>query len=118
MEFRERQGIYMQIGDYICENILRKQWVQGDRIPSIREMSVSMEVNPNTVMRSYNYLQERGVIFNKRGIGYFVADNAYAKTLELKKKGFVKHELPRLFNTMDLLDLSFEDLEHIYREGR
>ena len=118
MEFRERQAIYLQIGDYICENILRKEWGQGDRIPSIRELSVSMEVNPNTVMRTYSYLQERGIIFNKRGIGYFVAENAYEKTLELKKKSFIKRELPLLFNTMNLLDLSFEDLETIYRERR
>ena len=118
MEFRERQAIYLQIGDYICENILRKEWEQGDRIPSIRELSVSIEVNPNTVMRTYSYLQDRGIIFNKRGIGYFVAENAYEKTLELKKKGFIKRELPHLFNTMDLLNLPFDALESIYREGR
>lgn len=118
MEFRERQAIYLQIGDYICENILRKKWEQGDRIPSIRELSVSIEVNPNTVMRSYGYLQDRGIIYNKRGIGYFVAENAYEKTLELKKQSFIKRELPRLFNTMDLLELSFEDLKAIYGESR
>jgi DNA-binding transcriptional regulator YhcF (GntR family) len=118
MEFRERQAIYLQIGDYICENILRKKWEQGDRIPSIRELSVSMEVNPNTVMRSYGYLQDRGIIYNKRGIGYFVAENAYEKTLELKKQSFINRELPRLFTTMDLLELNFEDLKAIYRESR
>ena len=118
MEFRERQAIYLQIGDYICENILRKEWAAGDRIPSIRELSVNMEVNPNTVMRTYGYLQDRGIIFNKRGIGYFVADSAYEKTLELKKKSFIKRELPHFFITMDLLDLTFEDLESIYRQGR
>ena len=118
MEFRERQAIYLQIGDYICENILRKEWEQGDRIPSIRELSVSIEVNPNTVMRTYSYLQDRGIIYNKRGIGYFVAENAYEKTLELKKQSFIKRELPHLFNTMDLLELSLDDLETIYREGR
>ena len=118
MEFRERQAIYLQIGDYICENILRKKWEQGDRIPSIRELSVSIEVNPNTVMRSYGYLQDRDIIYNKRGIGYFVAENAYEKTLELKKQNFIKRELPRLFNTMDLLELTFEDLKTIYGESR
>ena len=116
MEFRERQAIYLQIGDHICENILRKKWKEGGKIPSIREMSVSIEVNPNTVMRTYSYLQDMGIIFNKRGIGYFVADNAYEKTLDLKKRNFINRELPYVFRTMDLLSLTFDDLEDLYRK--
>ena len=95
MEFRERQAIYLQIGDHICENILRGTWKEGYRIPSIREMSVSIEVNPNTVMRTYSYLQDKGIIFNKRGIGYFVADRAYENTLDLKKKNFLLPEVAK-----------------------
>ena len=109
MEFRERQAIYLQIGDHICENILRKKWKAGEKIPSVREMSVSIEVNPNTVMRTYSYLQDMGIIYNKRGIGYFVADKAYEKTQELKKKNFINRELPFVFKTMDLLHLTFDD---------
>ena len=74
MEFKDTQTIYLQIADHFCENILRKKWNPGDRIPSVREMAVNIEVNPNTVMRTFNYLQDKGIIFNKRGIGYFVSD--------------------------------------------
>ena len=118
MEFRERQAIYLQIGDHICENILRKKWKAGEKIPSIREMSVSIEVNPNTVMRTYSYLQDMGIIYNKRGIGYFVADKAYEKTQELKRKNFIGRELPSLFKTMDLLHLTFDDLKELYQRDR
>ena len=114
MEFKERQAIYLQIGDHICENILRKHWKESEKIPSVREMAVSIEVNPNTVMRTYSYLQDRGIIFNKRGIGYFIADNAYEKTLELKKRNFINRELPHLFKTMDLLNITFDDLKELY----
>ena len=69
MEFKEKQAIYLQIGEHISETILRKQWEEGEKIPSVREMAMSIEVNPNTVMRTYSYLQDRGIIFNKRGIG-------------------------------------------------
>ncbi len=117
MEFRERQAIYLQIGDHICENILRGTWKEGDKIPSIREMSVSIEVNPNTVMRTYSYLQDMGIIFNKRGIGYFVADKGYENTLDLKKKNFINRDLPYVFKNMDLLNLTFDDLEELYRTG-
>ncbi len=87
MEFKEKQAIYLQIGEHVCENILRKQWKEGDKIPSIREMAIGIEVNPNTVMRAYNYLQDMGIISNKRGIGYFVTDNSYEKNKGIKEKG-------------------------------
>ena len=116
MEFKQRQTIYLQIADHICEYILIKRWKEGDRIPSIREMSVSIEVNPNTVMRSYNYLQDLGIIYNQRGIGYFVAEQAYEKTMELKKKNFIKRDLPQIFKTMELLQMSCDDLRDLYAD--
>jgi len=114
MEFRQDQAIYLQIADIICENILTERWKEGDRIPSIRELSVSIEVNSNTAMRSYSYLQELGIIFNQRGIGYFVADRARDIVLELKKNNFINRELPRIFKTMDLIHLSCDDLAELY----
>lgn len=114
MEFSQNQAIYLQIADHICENILSGKWKEKDRIPSIRELSVSIEVNPNTVMRSFNYLQDMGIIYNQRGIGYFVAEQAYEKTRELKKKNFIIRELPLIVKTMDLLHLSFDDLKNLY----
>lgn len=116
MNFNNATPIYVQIGEYICNNILRGSWREGEKIPSVRDLSVSIEVNPNTVLRTYNNLQEKGVIYNKRGIGYFVDQDAYKKVKEMKTKEFVKHDLPYLFNMMDLLGLSFEDLKSIYEE--
>ena len=118
MEFRQNQAIYLQIADHITERIISGTWAEGERIPSIREMSEDIEVNPNTVMRSYGYLQDLGIIYNQRGIGYFVAQDAYRKTLELKKKSFIRRELPRIFRTMDLLNLTCEDLRALHEESR
>ena len=73
MEFDQHKPIYLQIADAICERILTGQWPEGDRIPSVRECGVSLEVNPNTVARSYDELSTEGIIHNKRGIGYFVS---------------------------------------------
>ncbi len=116
MEFGDSNAIYLQIADHFCENILLRKWNSGDRIPSVREMAVSIEVNPNTVLRTYNYLQEKGIIFNKRGIGYFVADDGLEKTLQLRKEDFVGHELPRFFKTMSLLNIPIDELQAYYRE--
>ena len=111
MEFRESQAIYLQIADYICENVLTRRWKEGDRIASIRELSMGIEVNPNTVLRAYNYLQDLEIIHNQRGIGYFVSADAHEKTRELMRDRFVRTELPRIFKTMDLLEMSCRDLE-------
>jgi DNA-binding transcriptional regulator YhcF (GntR family) len=118
MEFRQNQAIYLQIADHISERILSGTWAEGERIPSIREMSEDIAVNPNTVMRSYSYLQDLGIIYNQRGIGYFVAEGAHQKTLELKKKNFIRRELPRIFRTMDLLHLTCEDLRVLQQENK
>ncbi len=115
MEFRNRESIYLQIGDFICENILLEKWKAGEKIPSVRDMAVSIEVNPNTVMRTYSYLQEKGIINNQRGIGYFITDESYENTLKLKKKEFIDTELGRLFKDMELLGLSIEDLITLYQ---
>lgn len=111
MEFKDNQAIYLQIANRFFENILKKEWQAGDKIPSIRDMAVEFEVNPNTTMRTFNYLQDKGIIYNKRGIGYFLADDGLEKTIALKKEQFVEEELPVFLRTMKLLGLSLEDLK-------
>src|SRR4051794_41162898 len=76
MQFRESIAIYLQIADYICERVLLKQWKAGERIPAVRELAVQLEVNPNTVMRTFEFLQGQNIIYNQRGIGYFVGPEA------------------------------------------
>ncbi len=114
MEFNENQAIYLQIADYFCDRILKRHWKEGEKIPSIRDTAVLLEVNPNTVVRTFNFLQDKEIIFNKRGIGYFVASGGYKKTLEFKKESFVNEDLPKVFHTMDVLKLRTSDLERYY----
>lgn len=115
MDFKKSQTIYMQIADFITENILSEKIKAGDKIQSVREMAASIQVNPNTVMRTYSYLQEQEIIYNKRGIGYFVADDAAQKMKTLRKEEFVKNDLPALFKNMELLEIDFEELEKLYK---
>ena len=110
MEFTEPRPIYMQIADMIAENILSRLWIEDERIPSVRELAMEIEVNPNTVMRSYTYLQDQGVLYNKRGIGFFVHRQACETLKRFKRKDFVGNELPRLFGIMDLLNIGMPEL--------
>ena len=116
MDFKETQAIYLQIGDYVCEQILVGRWAEGERLLSVRELGVALEVNPNTVMRTYDFLQNREIIFNKRGVGYFVAEDAKNKITNYRKIQFLEQELPVLFKNMKLLGMNIEYLEKEYRD--
>lgn len=116
MEFKETQGIYLQIVDFICDNIVRGKWGSGERIPSVRELGIRLEVNPNTVMRAYECLQNGGIIYNKRGVGFFVCDDASRQIAEKQRAEFVGTELPEVFRRMKLLDISFEDVKQEYEK--
>ncbi|MEN0051563.1 MAG: GntR family transcriptional regulator [Bacteroidota bacterium] len=117
MEFKTQKPIYRQIADYVLENVLSGAWKGGERIQSVREMAASVEVNPNTVMRSYTFLNEEGIIYNRRGIGYFLNDDAAEKAHQYKKTLFVKEELPEFFKMMDLLKIDFQELQSLYENN-
>jgi GntR family transcriptional regulator len=110
MQFRESSAIYLQIADYICEKILLKQWKVDERIPAVRELAIQLEVNPNTVMRTYEFLQQQNIIYNQRGIGYFVAEDAAKNATLYRKNEFLDKELPALFRNMYLLGMDLEEL--------
>lgn len=114
MQFRDNQAIYMQIADLLCENILSGVWTPGGRIPSIRETAEASQVNPNTVVRTYAYLEDRGIIRNQRGVGFFLSEEAFRITRELKRQTFETRDLPRIFRIMDLLRISVEELRGKY----
>ena len=114
MEFKKSESIYEQIASSIQENILDKIWKEGDRMPSVRETAGQIQVNPNTVMRTYSLLQEEGIIFNKRGIGFFIADGAHQKTIKMKKQKFNDDFLPELFKLVDQLDISWEEIQQSF----
>ena len=116
MQFRESQAIYLQIADYVCERILLKEWPPGERVPSVRELAVLLEVNPNTVMRTYEFLQQQAILFNQRGIGFFAALDAVEQTSRYRKDQFLEKDLPQLFRNLYLLGMDLEELKPRYRQ--
>ena len=116
MEFDDTRPIYVQIADTVRESVLGEGFREEERIPSIREMAVESEVNPNTITRSYGLLQDQGIIYNRRGIGYFIADGARQRALSIMKEEFVENELPRVFRRMRVLDLSIDDISNIFQQ--
>ena len=105
MDFHGEKPIYLQIADVFCENILSGSLKADDRIPSVREYGAQIGVNPNTVMRVYEKLTADGLIYNKRGIGYFVSPDAREKILEAQRADFLEREVPAIKRKMELLGL-------------
>src|SRR5690606_34072072 len=115
MDFNPNKAIYLQIVDHICEQILLNTWSVETKIPSVREMAVELGVNPNTVMRPYDFLQQHNINTNKRGDGFFVTANAISETKKYKKEDFMKEDLPQEFKNIYLLDISLEELKDKYQ---
>lgn len=116
MNFKETKAIYLQIADRICDEILLGQYKEEERIPSVREYAAIVEVNANTTMRSFDYLQSQNVIYNKRGIGYFVAVGAKALILSFRSETFLKDELECVFRQLYTLGVSDDELSTMYRK--
>jgi DNA-binding transcriptional regulator YhcF (GntR family) len=116
MEFRENQAIYIQISEYVCEQILLKKWNLGEKIVSIRELAISMQVTPNTVQRAYDFLQQREIITNKRGIGYFTDTDALNRILAFRRELFIANDLPVFFRNMYLLNMDFKEVKNLFEE--
>ena len=94
MEFKNAKGIFLQIADSISEKVMEGKYPPGEKIPSVRDLATEMGVNPNTVMRTYSELQTRGIIENKRGVGYYVNSEAVSIIHKWKKKEFFRNRTP------------------------
>jgi len=114
MEFKDNEAIYLQIAGYLGEHILKGKWVEEQKIPSVRELAVTLEVNPNTVMRAYEFMQNQEVIYNKRGLGFFVSPKGAEKVRSIRKARFLEEELPVLFRNMTLVGIDMEEVRDEY----
>jgi GntR family transcriptional regulator len=110
MQFNNSKAIYLQIADHVYASVLSGDWKPGDRVPSVRDLAESLEVNPNTVMRTFSFLQDQGILYNQRGIGFFLAEGAYEKIRALEREEVFARMLPVLFAAMTRLDISIGDV--------
>lgn len=110
MNFSNDKAIYVQIAELLCDEILASKYKEDERIPSVREYAVLLEVNANTTVKSYDLLAGEGIIYNKRGLGYFVSAGAKKQIKKARKKEFMKERLPELARQMKLLDISTEEV--------
>ena len=116
MVFNDPKPIYLQIADKIMDDIVAGFYGADSRLPSVREYASSVEVNANTVMRTYDFLQQRGMIYNKRGIGYFVAADAVGLVLDERRRVFFAGEADYFFGRLDSFGVTPQRLSEMYSE--
>lgn len=116
MDFDNNKPIYLQIAENMCEKIYTGVWNANDRIPSVRETAVIFGVNANTIVRSYEYLQANDIIYNKRGIGFFVTEKAYEFIENMNKEKFFTEKLPEVFKQMKLLNIGIDVILKKYNQ--
>ena len=112
MEFQTNaQPIFMQIYDLLCDRVLRGEIKPDDQLPSVRELAVELEVNPNTVMRTIERLLQQEIIYSKRGKGNFLTDKAYDIILDVRVRRLMEQKLPALVEELQLLHFSPTDVK-------
>lgn len=115
--FKENsKAIYLQIADRICDSILSGELTDDSRLPSVREYAAQVQVNPNTMMRTYEHLSARVVLYNRRGIGFFVTPGAAVVIGEMRKEQLLDGELSDMFRQLALLGIDADTLAERYRE--
>ena len=113
IEFKSNKGIFLQIAENICRQILEGVLKAGDRVPSVRDLAADFEVNRNTVLRTYALLDETGIFENKRGIGFFVSAKAVKIIRTSERKEFFATDLPEFIQKVRLLKLTETDLPEL-----
>lgn len=110
MNFRDGQAIYLQIAERIIDEILAGKYLADQRIPGVRDYSSLLQVNINTTVKAYETLTQRGIIYNRRGLGFFVSQEATQLIHEARKQSFLDQQLPDLARSMRQLDISLDEM--------
>lgn len=108
--------IFLQIADRISDDVLSGVYPPGTRIPSVREFAADMQVNANTVMRAYDLLSGSGIIFNKRGVGYFIPADGQERALQYSREAFMRDEMPYFLMRLSKMGVAPDELASIYSD--
>lgn len=111
MEFNDNKPIYRQIIDFAYQQIMTDAWLPEQRIPSVRELSMDLQVNSRTVLKAMEHLQGLGIIAVKRGMGFSLSPDAKDKVNQERRKEFFSTTLPDFIAQMRLLGINRNDID-------
>ena len=109
-DWTDDQPIYRQLKDKVVTAILEGALIEGEALPSVRNVAVDMQINPITASKAYQELVMDGLVEKRRGLGMFVIEGARSKLVEAERSRFINEEWPRVLETIRRLDLNVEEL--------
>jgi GntR family transcriptional regulator len=109
-KWNEDLPIYRQLRDRVVAMILEKVLVDGDSLPSVRNVAAEYRLNPLTVLKGYQELVDEGLVEKKRGRGMFVTSGARRQLLKDERQRFLDQEWPKVAATIVRLELDTADL--------
>ena len=115
MQFDNTQPIWAQIYELLLTHIADGEWSEEERVASVRELGATLAVNPNTVMRAYERATDEQLIYNRRGIGYFVSVGARERAATLLRERFEREQLPSIFRLMQRVGITAEEFVSLYK---
>lgn len=115
MQFDNTQPIWAQIYELLLTHIADGEWCEEERVASVRELGATLAVNPNTVMRAYERATDEQLIYNRRGIGYFVSVGARERASTLLRQRFEREQLPSIFRSMQRVGITAEEFVSLYK---
>lgn len=118
MDFKTNKPIYQQIIDYCFNKVLAQEWSEDSKVPSVRELALELSVNTHTVLKAYEYLQDEEIIYAKRGLGFFLATDALSRVNTACREEFYETTLNEVFNEMDRLQISIEEIVTHYNNRK
>ena len=116
MNFKDNKAIYLQIADRIGDQILSGALTPEGKVPSVRELAAEIEVNANTVARTYDHLQQNGIIFTKRGLGYFVSADAKDKIIASRRDLLMQGEMDYFLGQLKAVGITPAELQDLYND--
>lgn len=105
--FDNERPIYIQLVELIRVEIVSGKFKKGERIPSVRELALMMKVNPNTMQKALNELENQKLIYTERTNGKFVTEDE--ELIENIKKELAKEKVNNYLDSMNSIGISFEE---------
>jgi DNA-binding transcriptional regulator YhcF (GntR family) len=107
-EWKENQPIYRQLRELVVERIMDGSFVEGEAIPSVRQVAADYQVNHLTVGKAYQELVELGLLQKRRGLGMYVTEGARSALTRQEQQQFIDEELPAFAERARMLGLDLD----------
>ena len=111
MNFKSNAPVYFQIAEEIEKKIFRGEYRLGQKLPSIRELGVALGVNPNTIVRVYDELEKRGIVYTESTSGNFVTRDE--EKIQRLKKEFLTEKTKEFVSEMISASLTPSEITEI-----